>query len=144
MPPTATAAIQALRAEGPGCRISTVQCSCPNPPPAEQRLTGADSAPFDNDPPRFGTAPRHGLPIAFCGGRRVRRIGGFLTSDSVAALYGRDRYRPLDRETSRAAAIELRQRGLTAHDISQALSLSLGAVLDLLGETARAVPETNR
>lgn len=58
MPPTATAAIQALRAEGLGMLriakhlgwgVSTVQCSCPNPPPAEERLTGADSAPFDND-----------------------------------------------------------------------------------------------
>lgn len=71
-------------------------------------------------------------------------IGGTLTPDALAALYGRDRYKPLDREAARAAAIELRQRGLTAHDISQALSLSLGAVRDLIGETARTIPETNR
>lgn len=60
--------------------------------------------------------------------------------DLTPKLYGRDRFRPMDRESARAAALELRRRGLTAHDISAALSISLGAVLDLIGE--RHITET--
>ena len=63
-------------------------------------------------------------------------LGGMLTPDALAAHTGRDRFKPLDRESARVAAVELSQRGLTPHDISQALSLSLGAVLDLLGRRA--------
>jgi DNA-binding NarL/FixJ family response regulator len=66
----------------------------------------------------------------------VRRIGGLLTPDAMSALYGRDRYRPLDRDTMRAAVTELAARGLTARDIAQALSLSELAARELLGEVA--------
>jgi hypothetical protein len=44
-----------------------------------------------------------------------------------------DVHRPHDRETLRAAAIELRARGLTPHDIAVALRLPVGAVRSLLG-----------
>ena len=68
-------------------------------------------------------------------------IGGTLGLEALAALAGADRSArqqpPLDRDTCRAAAIELRQRGLTVHDISQALGLSEGAVRNLLGEVTR-------
>ena len=46
-----------------------------------------------------------------------------------------DEHRPLDRDTTRAAAVELRQRGLTVHDIAAALRLSEGAVKQLLAST---------
>ena len=55
----------------------------------------------------------------------------------VASAFDYDRAAPLDRDTARVAARELAARGLTPHDISQALSLSIGAVLDLLGEEVR-------
>ena len=47
----------------------------------------------------------------------------------------------LDREAARAAAVELRQRGLLPADIAAALRISEGAVRDLLGETPRTAPE---
>lgn len=53
-----------------------------------------------------------------------------------AALYGRDRHRPQDRTTLRQAALEMRQRGLTPHDIAAAMRLSEPAVRDLLGQEA--------
>ena len=62
----------------------------------------------------------------------TRSIGGALTPDPLAALAGRDRYRPLDRDTARAAAVELRARGLMPADISAALKLSEAAVRELL------------
>lgn len=65
------------------------------------------------------------------GGLAMTRIGGTL---DYAALIGRDRYRPLDRDAARAAAVELRQRGLTVADIASALGISVGAVADLLGQ----------
>lgn len=66
-----------------------------------------------------------------------RTIGGTLDRGAMDALYGRDRYRPLDRDAMRAAVIELAARGLTPHDISRALSLSVGAVLDLLSQRSQ-------
>ncbi len=41
-------------------------------------------------------------------------------------------HRPHDREAMRAAAVELRRRGLTTHDIAQALELTERAVHGLL------------
>jgi DNA-binding NarL/FixJ family response regulator len=61
-------------------------------------------------------------------------IGGTLTPDALAALSGRDRFRPLDRETIRAAVSELAARGLKARDIAQSLSLSESSVRQLLEE----------
>ena len=43
-------------------------------------------------------------------------------------------HRPTDVEAMRAAAVELRQRGLTAQDIGQALGLAPHAVIVLLDE----------
>jgi hypothetical protein len=59
-------------------------------------------------------------------------IGGQLGLEALAALAGRDRHRPQDRQTVRAAAVELRQRGLTPADIGAALRLSEAAVRALL------------
>jgi DNA-binding CsgD family transcriptional regulator len=56
-----------------------------------------------------------------------------LTLAALALLSGRDRHRPLDPATLRAAAAELRSRGLTHRDIAAALSLSEPAVRQLLG-----------
>jgi len=73
----------------------------------------------------------------------MKRIGGTLTLDALAALSGRDRHRPLDRDAMRAAVLELRQRGLLPADIAAALRISEGAVRDLLGgsENSRTIPE---
>lgn len=60
-----------------------------------------------------------------------------IGADMTQAL-GRDVHRPLDRDAMRVAVYELAARGLTPADISQALSLSIGAVRDLLGERAAA------
>jgi len=46
-------------------------------------------------------------------------------------------HRPHDRETLRAAAVELRQRGLTPLDIGIALELGEDAVRELLGLPTR-------
>lgn len=54
-------------------------------------------------------------------------------STLVARAHDREQPPP-DRATARAAALELAQRGLTAHDIAAALRLSEGAVRQLLGE----------
>lgn len=51
---------------------------------------------------------------------------------AAARDLGSTRHRPADRATLRAAAVELRARGLTPRDISAALKLSERAVLDLL------------
>jgi DNA-binding NarL/FixJ family response regulator len=50
----------------------------------------------------------------------------------VRSAFDRDQHHPVDRETARAAAVELRQRGLTPADIAAALRLSEGAIRDLL------------
>jgi predicted transcriptional regulator len=60
-----------------------------------------------------------------------------------AALLGRDRHRPAARATLRAAAVELRQRGLTVEDIGQALGLTSGAVRDLLQNYPRNTKGTS-
>ncbi len=57
-------------------------------------------------------------------------IGGAL---DWRALVDRDRHRPTDRATLRAAAAELAARGLTARDIACALRLTESAVRQLLG-----------
>jgi len=68
-----------------------------------------------------------------------RAVGGNLGIKELALLSGSDldarsrQHRPADRQTLRAAAIELHQRGLRPHDIGTALELSLSAVHDLLG-----------
>ncbi len=53
-------------------------------------------------------------------------------------MLDRDRYRPRDRATLLVAVIELRQRGLTAQDIADALDLTPRAVEQLLGEPPAA------
>lgn len=67
-----------------------------------------------------------------------RTIGGRLDLSALAALAGADRTcehaPPLDRDTARVAARELRARGLTPRDIASHLQLSEGAVRELLGE----------
>jgi len=63
-----------------------------------------------------------------------RSVGGLLTPDALAALYGTPHRQPTpDRDTARAAAFELRSRGLTPRDVASALKLSEGAVRALLG-----------
>jgi DNA-directed RNA polymerase specialized sigma24 family protein len=54
----------------------------------------------------------------------------------VHGAFDREQPRSLDREAAQAAAVELRQRGLTAHDIAAALRISEGAVRELLREGA--------
>ena len=49
-------------------------------------------------------------------------------------------HRPRDRDTLRAAVIELRGRGLTVGDIATALQLTDGAVRGLLGPPSVAMP----
>jgi len=50
-----------------------------------------------------------------------------LDSEALAELH-----RPHDKATLRAAAVELRSRGLTYRDISEALGLTVWAVAQLL------------
>lgn len=50
----------------------------------------------------------------------------------VRDAFDRDRYRPTERATLRAAALELRARGLSHRDIAAALNLSESAVRTLL------------
>lgn len=70
-----------------------------------------------------------------------RTIPGALGMRELATLYGSDtdararQQPPPDRDTARAAAVELRSRGLTPLDIAQALGLSEGAVRALLEPT---------
>lgn len=47
-----------------------------------------------------------------------------------------EQHRPTDEQTLRAAAVELRQRGLTERDIGQALRLDPTGVRRMLGEVA--------
>ena len=53
-------------------------------------------------------------------------------------MLDRDRYRPRDAAVLLAAAVELRQRGLSARDIAQALGLTARAVEQMLGEQPAA------
>lgn len=62
-------------------------------------------------------------------------------STLVSGAFEREQPRPLDRESARAAAVELRQRGLTVTDIAAALRISEGAVRQLLGEVPETVPK---
>lgn len=63
-----------------------------------------------------------------------RAIGAKLDAGALALLSGRaQRHRPHDRETLRAAAVELRGRGLLPRDIAETLGLAEAAVLALLG-----------
>ena len=55
-------------------------------------------------------------------------IGGSLDLAALSRLY-----RPHHRDAMRAAAVELRQRGLQPLDIAQALELTEAAVRQLLG-----------
>lgn len=61
----------------------------------------------------------------------------------VAGAFDRaqQQHAPPDRESARAAARELRARGLTPADIAAALRISEGATRELLGEPS---PITNR
>lgn len=54
----------------------------------------------------------------------TRSLGGQLNLDALATLTGRDRFRPLDRQSMRAAVMELAAHGLKPADIASALSLS--------------------
>lgn len=54
--------------------------------------------------------------------------------DLEALDLGATRHRPADRAVLRAAALELRSRGLTPMDIGAALRLSESAVRELLEE----------
>ena len=56
-------------------------------------------------------------------------VGGFLNYTGLAQLN-----RPTDEATLRAAAVELRSRGLTDRDIGEALGLASSAISKLLGE----------
>lgn len=49
-------------------------------------------------------------------------------------MLDRDRYRPRDCATLLVAVMELRQRGLSARDIAEALELTERAVRQMLGE----------
>ncbi|HUN27397.1 MAG TPA: helix-turn-helix domain-containing protein [Steroidobacteraceae bacterium] len=60
-----------------------------------------------------------------------RTVGGRLDMRALGLLAGAE-HRPRDRETLRAAAVELRARGLTARDIGEALGLSERAVRVLM------------
>jgi hypothetical protein len=64
----------------------------------------------------------------------MSRIPGRLDLDALAALSGRNRHKPYRREAMRAAAVELRQRGLQPVDIARSLELTELAVRQLLGE----------
>jgi hypothetical protein len=63
-----------------------------------------------------------------------RAIGGQLRLAALALLVGGQgrQYRASDRETLRAAAVELQGRGLTLRDIGQALGIADAAVRELL------------
>jgi hypothetical protein len=55
-------------------------------------------------------------------------MSGYWSTLVAAAFSRRDAHRPQDRATLRAAARELRARGLTPVDIATALRLSCAAV----------------
>jgi hypothetical protein len=61
-----------------------------------------------------------------------RTIPGRLTLAALALLVGSTGREYRDRNALRAAAVELRARGLTARDIGQALGLAEQAVRQLL------------
>ncbi len=56
----------------------------------------------------------------------MQLVNSYTTSDPARF------HRPTDRETLRAVAVELVQRGLTAADVARSLDLTEGAVRDLL------------
>lgn len=60
---------------------------------------------------------------------RLSNIGGPL---DYAALTGRDRHRPQDGPTLRAAAVEMARSGLLPRDIASSLGLTEAAVRQLL------------
>ena len=65
------------------------------------------------------------------------------TKPTMAALSAaKDPHRPHDRATLRAAAHELRSRGLTPRDIADALRLTESAVVALLAHQASHRMET--
>jgi orotate phosphoribosyltransferase-like protein len=70
-------------------------------------------------------------------------MSGYWSTLVAAAFSRRDAHRPQDRDTLRAAALELAGRGLTPADIAEALRLSEAAVRELLGEAQkpRTTPE---
>jgi hypothetical protein len=55
-----------------------------------------------------------------------------MIAPDYAALTGRDRHRPADHATMRAAVRELAARGLTPRDIASSLGLTEAAVRQLL------------
>ncbi|HEX4025881.1 MAG TPA: hypothetical protein VHX52_14445 [Steroidobacteraceae bacterium] len=63
---------------------------------------------------------------------RTRNIGGVLDLAALDLLSGRTRHRPSDTALLRAAAVELRARGLTPRDIGQSIGLSEDAARLLL------------
>ena len=62
-------------------------------------------------------------------------MNGYWSTLVATAFPRRDAHRPADRRTLRAAALELRARGLTPIDIAAALGLTERAIRDLLGVT---------
>jgi len=52
------------------------------------------------------------------------------------AIAGRERHRPRTQEEMRAVVHEMAARGLTPRDIAAVLEIGVGAVQQLLGETA--------
>lgn len=61
-------------------------------------------------------------------------LGGVLGLAALDALSGRDRHRPQDAATMRAAVHELRSRGYSDHTIAAATGLSVEYVRRVLGE----------
>ncbi len=55
-----------------------------------------------------------------------------VSASSITTFDRSKRHAPTDRATLRAAAVELRARGLTSRDIAATLRLSEAAVRDLL------------
>jgi len=64
----------------------------------------------------------------------MRRIGGTLGVESLAALSGRERHRPQTHDEMRASARELRDRGYSDHAIAAATGLSVEQIRRMLGE----------
>jgi len=64
----------------------------------------------------------------------MRRIGGTLGVESLAALSGRERHRPQTRDEMRVAVHEMAARGMTDQTISTATGLSVEQVRRVLSE----------
>lgn len=58
--------------------------------------------------------------------------------DTVAALAGRDRYRPATHAEMRVAVHEMAARGMSDHTIAAATQLSVESVRRMLGERGAA------